>query len=77
MENFKEPIKKATILRTTFLAVALLNQALVSFGKSPLPFDEANVELLLSLVLTGVASGLAWWKNNDFTKKARANTKKE
>jgi SPP1 family holin len=71
--NSKEPITKATILRTTFLVAALLNQALVSFGKSPLPIDEANVELFVSLVLTGTASGLAWWKNNDFTKKARKN----
>jgi len=66
-----EPIKKATILRTLFLVLALSNQALVSFGKSPLPLDEGNVELALSLVWTGVASILAWWKNNDFTKKAR------
>jgi len=70
-----KPIKKATILRTLFLVLALVNQALVSFGKSPLPLDEANVELALSLVWTGVAAILAWWKNNDFTKKARTEKK--
>lgn len=66
-----EPIKKSAILRTVFLVLALVNQALVSFGKSPLPLDEGNVELVFSLAWTGVATVLAWWKNNDFTKKAR------
>jgi SPP1 family holin len=71
-----QPIKKTAILRTLFLAAALLNQVLVSVGKSPLPLDEANTELVFSLVWTGVASVMAWWKDNDFTKQARENKQK-
>ena len=66
-----EPIKKGAILRTLFLVLALVNQELVTFGKSPLPLDEGNVELVFSLAWTGVAAVITWWKNNDFTKKAR------
>jgi SPP1 family holin len=71
-----EPIKKGTIVRTLFLVLALVNQVLVSFGKSPLPLDEGNVELAFSLIWTGVAAVMAWWKNNDFTKKARTKETK-
>jgi SPP1 family holin len=66
-----QPVKKTAVIRTLFLVAALVNQVLVSFGKSPLPLDEANVELAFSLVWTGAASIIAWWKNNDFTKQAR------
>lgn len=72
-----EPIKKGTIIRTLFLALALVNQILVSFGVSPLPLDEGNVELVFSLVWTGVASVIAWWKNNDITKAARDKNKRK
>jgi SPP1 family holin len=71
MSKMVQPIKKSAILRTMFLVLALINQALVTFGKSPIPLDEANVELVFSLVWTAVASVMAWWKNNDFTKQAR------
>jgi SPP1 family holin len=64
---------KMMLIRTLILVLALVNQVLVSFGMSPLPIDEQNVELVVSLVWTGVASILTWWKDNDITKKARDN----
>ncbi len=65
-----ETIKKETIIRTIVLVVALINNALVLAGKSPLPFeDEAIAEGVASLFTT-VAALWAWWKNNSFTKNA-------
>ncbi|XGA32992.1 phage holin [Virgibacillus sp. CBA3643] len=49
--------------------VALVNQILVLFDKSPLPFDSVFVEQLLSVLFTIVASLVAWFKNNYVTKK--------
>ena len=65
------PVDKGAIIRTTILAVALLNQLLVSAGYSPLPIDDANIELWLSTGFTAVAAVLAWWKNNALTRKAK------
>ena len=63
-------VKKETIIRTIVLAVALINQVLVSTGKSPLPYaDDELAELLSSLFSVG-ASIWAWWKNNSFTQNA-------
>jgi SPP1 family holin len=64
-------MNKETIIRTTVLFVMLLNQGLAAFGWSPLPFDEQNVELFISFLLSGSASVWAWWKNNSVTKEAR------
>ena len=65
------PPDKGMIIRTIVLAVALINQLLVSFGYSPLPIDDENAELVVSTVFTAAASLVAWWKNNSLTRKAR------
>lgn len=64
-------ITKGTIARTICLVIALANQLLAIFGKSPLPIDDATVELLVSTIATLIFSIIAWWKNNDFTYNAR------
>ena len=64
-------ITKGTIIRTICLVIALANQWLAVFGKSPLPIDDATVKLLVSTIATAVTALLAWWKNNDFTLNAR------
>lgn len=63
-------IKKDTIARTAALALALINQILAVTGKELLPFAEDEVYQLVSLGCTLVASVIAWWKNNSFTKPA-------
>ena len=65
-------IKKDTIARTITLALALINQILAVLGREVLPFAEEDVYQLISLVFTLAASGIAWWKNNSFTKPALA-----
>ena len=60
-------IETSTIIRTVVLILALVNNSLVMAGKSPLPIEDAQVELILSEVFTIGAAIWAWWKNNSFT----------
>lgn len=60
-------IEISTIIRTVVLILALVNNSLVMAGKSPLPIEDAQVELILSEVFTIAAAVWAWWKNNSFT----------
>lgn len=69
------PVSKGAWFRVVFLVFALTNQLLVVYGKSPLPFTEAQLEQLFSLVWTAVAAIIAWWKDNDWTEKARSRVK--
>lgn len=59
-----------TIIRTAVLVVALVNQVLVTAGKTALPILNDDLYALLSTILTAVTSIIAWWKNNSFTKEA-------
>ena len=63
-------MKKETIIRTAILILALVNNALTLFGKSPIPIDDETLSALLSLILTTAAAVRAWWKNNSFTQHA-------
>ena len=64
-------ISKVTVIRTVLLVVALVNQGLAIFGKSPLPFSDESISNFISLVFVVATTAWAWWKDNDFTKKAR------
>ncbi|WP_164669244.1 phage holin [Virgibacillus doumboii] len=59
---------KGTIIRTAALLLALVNQCLVMFGKSPLPIDSEFLEQGISYAFTLVTSITAWYKNNYVTK---------
>ena len=63
-------VKKDTIIRTTVLVIALLNQILTSTGHDILPISDEEVSQVISLAFTIGASIWAWWKNNSFTKAA-------
>ena len=63
-------ITKGTLIRTILLVLALINQILAVFGKSPIPIDDDTVTNLISTAWTIIASLIAWWKNNSFTDKA-------
>lgn len=62
---------KGTILRTVTLLLALANQVLVLFDKSPLPISDAVLEQLISTILTVISSMVAWFGNNYVTKKGK------
>lgn len=59
-----------TIVRTIVLFIAIINQVLSIFGKSILPIQEEQVNLLVTTGWTVISALLAWWKNNSFTKAA-------
>ena len=59
---------KGTITRTILLALAIINQLLTATGHNPLPADNDTV----SALVTAVVAILAWWKNNSFSKHAKA-----
>ncbi|MFB4169545.1 phage holin [Virgibacillus sp. JSM 102003] len=59
---------KGTVIRTAALLLALVNQCLVMFGKSPLPIDSEMLEQVMSFSFLVVTSISAWFKNNYVTK---------
>nr|WP_239544063.1 phage holin [Virgibacillus halotolerans] len=61
-------VDKGTIIRTVLLFIALLNQFLVMFGKSPIPIDSELIEQFVSGLFTIIATLIAWFKNNYVTK---------
>mgnify|MGYP005751142297 CR=1 FL=1 len=76
-------MKKETIVRTIVLALALINQLLAVFGKSPIPLSEAQIneiavqiDLLFATLFTTITAIWAWWKDNDVTKEAIERKKK-
>lgn len=63
-------ISKGTIIRTACLLLAIINNLLAIYGKSPLPINDETLVEVISFCFTTVASIVAWWKNNSFTQKA-------
>lgn len=61
---------KQALIRLAVLAILFVNQALVMFGWSPIPFSEEEVFAGVSAVATALASIWVWYKNNNLTKEA-------
>lgn len=59
---------KGTIIRTVLLSIALVNQFLVMFGKSPIPIESEVMEQFLTGLFTIITTLIAWFKNNYITK---------
>lgn len=62
--------KKEAIIRTAILVLALINNALVLFGKTPLPIDNDTLVMVISFIFTTASALAAWWYNNSFTQPA-------
>ncbi|KKI90538.1 hypothetical protein WQ54_21615 [Bacillus sp. SA1-12] len=82
MKNFIDNIDKGTGIRTVLLFVALINQSLILFGKSPIPLEEGQITSLMdgiylvgSMLFTIVISLIAWFKNNYVTEKGQLQKK--
>ena len=65
-------ITAATIARTAVLALALTNQILSTTGHAVLPIESAQLEQLVTGLITVVAALVNWWENNSFTQEALA-----
>lgn len=66
-------VSAPVIARTVVLVFALTNQVLTMLGWNPLPFSEEDVYTGCTLLLTVVASLVAWWNDNPVTQKALQN----
>ncbi|GGM19991.1 holin [Paraliobacillus quinghaiensis] len=64
-------MSKGTIIRTATLLIALVNQVLVLYGKSPLPISDEVMEQFISTGFTIISSMVAWFGNNYVTKKGK------
>ena len=71
-------LDKGTVIRTVLLLIALINQFLVMFGKTPLPLDEESVNNLANVLYVAVSTLfttfmtlVAWFKNNYVTPKGQ------
>lgn len=62
---------KGTVVRTIVLAIALINQFLVSFGLYKIPGTVEEQTDLLSAVFPFVTAAIAWFKNNYVTVKGK------
>lgn len=69
----KLKVSAPVIARTVVLVFALTNQVLTMSGWNPLPFSEEDVYTGCTLLLTVVASLVAWWNDNPVTQKALQN----
>lgn len=64
-------VDKGTWVRTAVLVLALINQILVSVGKSSKVVAIEDWYGYVSYAFTAVASIISWWKNNSFTDRAQ------
>ena len=71
MWNAIKGASKGTIIRTAVLVLALANTSLQLAGFDVLPFNEADVELGITMVLNVGAAIAVWWKNNSFSREAQ------
>lgn len=63
-------VKKATIVRTIILAVAIINSILTSRGSGFKVFMNDQFADILAELFISVASVVCFWYNNSFTKEA-------
>lgn len=68
-----EKISKGTVIRTVVFVLAIINGALSLMGKSPLPIDEVMIEEIITYGFLVVSGLVTWWKDNDFSARARTN----
>jgi SPP1 family holin len=62
-------MSKAVLIRIVLLLLALVNQVLVVFHKSPLPIDDNTATLIVSTVFTLVMSIINAVHDNKIIKK--------
>ena len=60
------------IIRLLVTLVLVINAGLTAKGLNPIPFDESAVTDVLTQLFAAGSIVWSWWKNNNITKKARA-----
>lgn len=59
-------------IRLLVAAILMLNSVLTAKGLNPIPFDETAFSDVALQIATGLSVLWLWWKDNNVTKKARA-----
>lgn len=59
-------------IRLLVAAILMLNSVLTAKGLNPIPFDETAFSDVALQVATGLSVLWLWWKDNNVTKRARA-----
>lgn len=73
-EKYSEVSSKPSWIVLALLALGFINQGLIMFGYSPLPFDEHNLEAFLTLGYNIILGTIAWYKNMPTSKEGRIGT---
>lgn len=60
------------IIRLLVTFVLVINAGLTAKGLNPIPFDESAVTDVLTQLFAAGSIVWSWWKDNNVTKKARA-----
>ena len=68
--KYNNKVSAATIARTAALLLALANQILSAFGKSPLPIERQHGGTARHHGLHHRYGLINWWYNNSFTQAA-------
>lgn len=63
-------VSPSTIARAIVLALALINTVFALLGWTPLDIDQTVIYQLVSAAAIVIASVIAYWKNNSWTKPA-------
>lgn len=59
-------------IRLLVAAILMLNSVLTAKGLNPIPFDETTFSDVALQVATGLSVLWLWWKDNNVTKRSRA-----
>ena len=51
--------------------ILMVNQILITYGWSPLPFEEEEIYEFVNATAMVIVGVWAWWKNNNITKNAK------
>ncbi|WP_150911120.1 phage holin [Niallia taxi] len=62
---------RGTLIRTLVLAIALVNQVLVSVGLYEIPGTSEEWTNILTNAFTAISAAVAWFKNNYVTAKGK------
>ncbi|TRZ36957.1 phage holin [Niallia circulans] len=62
---------RGTLIRTLVLAIALVNQVLVSVGLYEIPGTSEDWTNILTNAFTAISAVVAWFKNNYVTAKGK------
>ena len=63
-------IKVGTWVRGILLIISLVNMALSTAGKAPIPADYNEIYTVVSVIFSVLVGVSAYWKNNSFTSAA-------